>query len=72
MSSVTLKFECPEERADLDMAMHASDLKEVITNIIYHLRNESKYEGKEETNIEELRDLIWEIIKDHDLERFFK
>jgi len=46
-------------------------LKDTIDEYFNFLRTKSKYEDQENISIDEARDKLWEIVKEHEIEQLF-
>jgi len=57
-----IKFKLPDEKEDLDIALKARTLHLVIFEMDLWLRNKIKYEDR--TELQEVRDELWEIAED--------
>lgn len=71
--TLSLTITDPSEETELDAALHAMDFMLVISNTLSELRDAMKYgdDALEGGVCEKVRDDIWKLICDYDLERFF-
>jgi hypothetical protein len=66
-----ITFNIPEEEIELQMALNASKLHCVITELDNKLRNMHKYENKKNISIEFVRKMIQNEINNYSLNNLF-
>lgn len=62
-----LEFNLPEEETDLRTALNGNKWESVLWHLDQKLRNIEKWENKETIDIDKVRDMIYDEMKDHDL-----
>ena len=70
----TLEFELPAEEAEFEQASYASELQATLWDITLSLRNKLKYEdmtAMERSVWEQARELVWDKIRERQLEHWF-
>ena len=74
MPTATLKYKLPEEQSEYKLAAKAGDLMNALYDIVKHLRDITKYKEyktqTESTLAWELRDEIWNILKEHNIDPY--
>lgn len=63
----TFSFNLPEEQEEHNDALRGGSYHAVIQDFDNWLRNAIKYEDKNEIKTQEVRDKLWEAMKEHDL-----
>jgi len=65
MSKAILEFILPEDKQNFDVAIDAWDILWVITDLDEWLRNEQKFQNRENITITEIRNKIQELADEH-------
>lgn len=71
--TLTLTITDPAEEQELDAALHAGSFMCVISETLNQLRSVSKYgeDAQEARFADKVREDIWKLVREYDLERFF-
>jgi hypothetical protein len=64
----TLEFNLPEEQYEFDCAVRGQSWKGAVSLLDNYLRNESKYSNREVVSTQEVREKLFEILREQDLE----
>lgn len=67
MKTATLKFELPEDKHDLELALCAIEMRIILSEIYELLRKKQKYEDQETISIDELRDFMNDLIQEYNI-----
>jgi hypothetical protein len=65
MGKVIFEYDDTEDFIDIQQHINAGKLQSIIWDFDQKLRSTQKYECKEETTIQEMRDLLREIMEDN-------
>lgn len=66
-----LFFKLPEDQTEHTWALHAGSLYLVISELDNFLREKIKYEDQKQIDMQEMRDKLWEIVRENDCEHLF-
>ena len=69
MSTITLRYELPEERVDSERAIRGADWYLAVYEIVSELRNLLKYNNAGQ-EIDSFNKWVWEMLKDRGLDPY--
>jgi hypothetical protein len=67
MSKVTLTFNIPEEREEMQYALHGVEYSIVLSDLDNWLRAMTKYQDIETVEVDKVRDKLRELLSERDL-----
>jgi len=66
-----LEFKYPEEKQDYEYAVLGGTLADVVSEILKRVRDARKHGDAETISYEDLSSMLWEILKEHEVEDLF-